>query len=136
MFRNSHNMSDQLSTLMAGTAQVLSEKELSDRLQLCEKEGRPLRVKLGVDPTSPDLHLGHTVVLENYANSKPLVIRQFSLLVTSLPLSVIHPEDPPPVLPFPAKKSSPMPRPTPAKLSKSSTNPKPKSSTMEIGSER
>lgn len=65
-------MSDQLSTLMAGTAQVLSEKELSDRLKLCEKEGRPLRVKLGVDPTSPDLHLGHTVVLEK--------LRQFQSL--------------------------------------------------------
>ncbi len=57
-------MSDELSTLLAGTAQVLSEKELSERLKLCRKEGRPLRVKLGVDPTSPDLHLGHTVVLE------------------------------------------------------------------------
>ncbi|MBK1832519.1 tyrosine--tRNA ligase [Roseibacillus ishigakijimensis] len=57
-------MSDELSTLLAGTAQVLSEKELGERLKLCAKEGRPLRVKLGVDPTSPDLHLGHTVVLE------------------------------------------------------------------------
>lgn len=65
-------MSDQLSTLLAGTAQVLSEKELSSRLALCAKEGRPLRVKLGVDPTSPDLHLGHTVVLEK--------LRQFQSL--------------------------------------------------------
>ena len=49
-----------LSTLLAGTAKVLSEKELADKL----KEGRPLRAKLGVDPTSPDIHLGHTVVFE------------------------------------------------------------------------
>ena len=57
-------MSDVLQTLLAGTAQVLSEKDLASRLKLAEKENRPLRVKLGVDPTSPDLHLGHTVVLE------------------------------------------------------------------------
>jgi len=65
-------MSDQLSTLLAGTAKVLSEKELSDRLALRAKEGKPLRIKLGVDPTSPDLHLGHTVVLEK--------LRQFQSL--------------------------------------------------------
>ena len=49
-----------LGTLLSGTAVVHSEKELADKL----KEGRPLRAKLGVDPTSPDIHLGHTVVLE------------------------------------------------------------------------
>ncbi|MCH7225771.1 tyrosine--tRNA ligase [Haloferula sp. A504] len=50
----------QLQTLVAGTAKVLSEKELLERLKL----GRPLRVKLGLDPTSPDIHLGHTVAME------------------------------------------------------------------------
>ena len=50
----------QLETLVAGTAKVLSEKELLERLKL----GRPLRVKLGLDPTSPDIHLGHTVAME------------------------------------------------------------------------
>jgi tyrosyl-tRNA synthetase len=64
-------MSDSLQALMAGTAQVFSEKELCERLAFATKEARPLRVKLGVDPTSPDLHLGHTVVLEK--------LRQFQL---------------------------------------------------------
>lgn len=50
----------QLEILTAGTAKVLSEKELLEKLRL----GRPLRVKLGVDPTAPDIHLGHTVALE------------------------------------------------------------------------
>lgn len=50
----------QLDLLRRGTAQIISEKELADRLAL----NRPLRVKLGVDPTSPDLHLGHGVALE------------------------------------------------------------------------
>jgi len=58
----------QLEVLTAGTAKVLSEKELLEKLRL----GRPLRIKLGVDPTAPDIHLGHTVVLEK--------LRQFQLL--------------------------------------------------------
>jgi len=50
----------QLAQLTAGTAKVLSEKELLEKLRL----GRPLRVKFGLDPTSADIHLGHTVVFE------------------------------------------------------------------------
>lgn len=51
---------EQLDILMRGTAKVLSPDELLERL----RTGRPLRVKLGVDPTAPDIHLGHTVALE------------------------------------------------------------------------
>ena len=46
-----------LSLLKQGSAQIISEAELRQKLAL----GRPLRVKLGVDPTSPDLHLGHAL---------------------------------------------------------------------------
>lgn len=60
--------SEQLHILTTGAAKVLSEKELADKLAL----GRPLRVKLGVDPTAPDIHFGHTVALEK--------LRQFQLL--------------------------------------------------------
>ncbi len=59
---------EQLAILTAGTAKVLSEKELLEKLKL----GRPLRIKLGVDPTAPDIHFGHTVALEK--------LRQFQLL--------------------------------------------------------
>lgn len=58
----------QLAHLTAGAAKVLSEKELLEKLRL----GRPLRIKLGVDPTAPDIHFGHTVALEK--------LRQFQLL--------------------------------------------------------
>ncbi len=58
----------QLALLTAGTAKVLSEKELLEKLGL----GRPLRIKLGVDPTAPDIHFGHTVVIEK--------LRQFQQL--------------------------------------------------------
>jgi tyrosyl-tRNA synthetase len=45
---------------VGGTSKVISEKELEKKLE----EGRPLRIKFGVDPTAPDIHLGHTVPLE------------------------------------------------------------------------
>ena len=48
-----------LASLKQGAAQIISEDELRDKLALA----RPLRVKLGVDPTTSDIHLGHTVVL-------------------------------------------------------------------------
>ena len=51
---------EQLRILTQGAAQVISEDELLEKL----KSGRKLRAKLGVDPTSADLHLGHSVVLE------------------------------------------------------------------------
>ena len=46
--------------LCAGTAQVINEAELLEKL----RDGRPLRIKLGVDPTTPDLHLGHSLALD------------------------------------------------------------------------
>jgi tyrosyl-tRNA synthetase len=49
-----------LSQIVGGTSKVISEKELEEKLE----EGRPLRIKFGVDPTAPDIHLGHTVPLE------------------------------------------------------------------------
>ncbi|KIT14794.1 tyrosine--tRNA ligase [Jannaschia aquimarina] len=50
--------------LLKNVAIAEPEEGLKDKLELAEKEGRPLRVKLGFDPTAPDLHLGHAVVLQ------------------------------------------------------------------------
>ena len=50
---------EQLKTIKRGTQELLVESELVEKLKL----SRPLRVKLGMDPTAPDLHLGHTVVI-------------------------------------------------------------------------
>ncbi|MDD9893913.1 MAG: tyrosine--tRNA ligase, partial [Gammaproteobacteria bacterium] len=63
---------DALNELMRGTEEVLPEKGLQERLALVAKEKRPLRVKAGFDPTAPDLHLGHTVLLNK--------LRQFQQL--------------------------------------------------------
>ena len=49
--------------LLKGFAEVIREEDLRERLEQAAAEGRPLRVKAGFDPTAPDLHLGHTVLL-------------------------------------------------------------------------
>jgi tyrosyl-tRNA synthetase len=52
-------VSNQLPVLKKGFVEIIREEELVERLKL----GRPLRIKAGFDPTAPDLHLGHTVLL-------------------------------------------------------------------------
>ena len=54
---------EQLEYLRKGAAEVIPEEELKQKLESSAKTGEPLRVYLGVDPTAPDIHLGHTVVL-------------------------------------------------------------------------
>ncbi|MFQ6036634.1 MAG: tyrosine--tRNA ligase, partial [Sedimentisphaerales bacterium] len=53
----------QLKLLKRGTVEVFTEAELAEKLAEAAKAGKQLRIKLGLDPTSPDIHLGHTVVL-------------------------------------------------------------------------
>jgi len=53
----------QFETLARGAEEILPERGLLERLRLCAREGRPLRVKQGFDPTAPDIHLGHAVGL-------------------------------------------------------------------------
>jgi len=52
-----------LEKLTRGTVEIYSVEELGERLVESAKSGKPMRIKLGLDPTSPDIHLGHTVVL-------------------------------------------------------------------------
>ena len=54
---------EQIELLKRGTVEILSEAELAAKLSEASKTGKQLRIKLGLDPTSPDIHLGHTVVL-------------------------------------------------------------------------
>jgi tyrosyl-tRNA synthetase len=74
---------DQLGQLTRGAAQLISEAELADKL----RQGRPLRVKLGVDPTSADIHLGHSLLLrklrdfQELGHTAILIIGDFTALV-------------------------------------------------------
>jgi tyrosyl-tRNA synthetase len=54
---------EQLAALRKGAAEIIPEEALRAKLERSRSASKPLRVKLGVDPTAPDLHLGHTVVL-------------------------------------------------------------------------
>ncbi|HET6972580.1 MAG TPA: tyrosine--tRNA ligase [Pyrinomonadaceae bacterium] len=57
------NIDEQLSYLGKGTVEVIRQAELRAKLEKSAATGKPLRVKLGADPTAPDIHLGHTVVI-------------------------------------------------------------------------
>jgi len=57
-------MEDVLQSLRRGTVEVISGEELSRKVAASAREKRPLRVKAGFDPTAPDLHLGHTVLIQ------------------------------------------------------------------------
>jgi tyrosyl-tRNA synthetase len=63
---------EQLAYLRKGSAEIIREEDLRAKLEASRKSGKPLRVKLGVDPTAPDLHLGHTVVLRKLKHFQDL----------------------------------------------------------------
>jgi tyrosyl-tRNA synthetase len=60
---NSMDLEKQLQILKRGVVEIISEEELRQKLALSIKYKRPLKIKAGFDPTAPDLHLGHTVLL-------------------------------------------------------------------------
>jgi tyrosyl-tRNA synthetase len=66
------SVEEQLAYLKKGVAEVIPEEELRQKLTNSVKTGKPLRVYLGVDPTAPDIHLGHTVVLRKLKHFQDL----------------------------------------------------------------
>ncbi len=63
---------EQLTYLKKGSAEIIREADLRAKLERSRATGKPLRVKLGMDPTAPDLHLGHTVVLRKLKHFQDL----------------------------------------------------------------
>jgi tyrosyl-tRNA synthetase len=63
---------EQLTYLKKGAAEIIREADLRSKLEKSRTSGKPLRVKLGMDPTAPDLHLGHTVVLRKLKHFQDL----------------------------------------------------------------
>jgi len=63
---------EQLDLLQKGAAEIIRVADLRERLEQSRKTGRPLRVKAGFDPTAPDLHLGHTVLMRKLRHFQQL----------------------------------------------------------------
>jgi len=63
---------EQLTYIKKGAAEIIRESDLRTKLEKSRATGKPLRVKLGMDPTAPDLHLGHTVVLRKLKHFQDL----------------------------------------------------------------
>lgn len=65
-------VSEQLKIIKRGASEIISEEELAARLNWSKKTGRPLKIKAGFDPTAPDIHLGHTVLLRKLKHFQEL----------------------------------------------------------------
>jgi tyrosyl-tRNA synthetase len=66
------NIGEQLEFLRKGAVEIIREEDLRAKLEKSERTGKPLRVKLGADPTAPDIHLGHTVVIRKLRHFQEL----------------------------------------------------------------
>jgi tyrosyl-tRNA synthetase len=65
----------QMDLILRGAVEVIQQSELETKLARSLKEKRPLRIKAGFDPTAPDLHLGHTVLIHKLKHFQDLGIR-------------------------------------------------------------
>ena len=63
---------EQLAYIKKGAAEIIREADLREKLEQSRKSGKPLRVKAGFDPTAPDLHLGHTVLIRKLKHFQDL----------------------------------------------------------------
>ncbi len=66
------NIKEQLQYLLRGSVEVISEKELGKKLEKSISSGQPLKVKAGYDPTAPDIHLGHTLLMQKMKHFQEL----------------------------------------------------------------
>ena len=70
--RSDAPIAEQIEFLAKGSVDLIEKKDLAQKLERSRKAGKPLTIKVGFDPTAPDLHLGHTVVIRK--------MRHFQLL--------------------------------------------------------
>src|SRR5579883_575426 len=66
------SVDEQLDYIRKGAAEIIRESDLRERLEQSRKTGKPLKIKAGFDPTAPDLHVGHTVLLRKLKHFQDL----------------------------------------------------------------
>ena len=66
------DLNEQLTIVKRGTVEIISEEELIEKLKRSSSTGIPLKVKAGFDPTAPDIHLGHTVLIQKMRHFQDL----------------------------------------------------------------
>ncbi|MDZ7691880.1 MAG: tyrosine--tRNA ligase [Balneolaceae bacterium] len=77
----------QLEVIRRGTVEIVPEDELIEKLKTSRKKNKPLKIKLGCDPTRPDLHLGHSVILrklrqfQDLGHEAILIIGDFTAMI-------------------------------------------------------
>ena len=74
------SVEEQLKIIRRGAAEIISEEELKFRLIASQRKKMPLNIKAGFDPTAPDIHLGHTVLLKKLRIFQDLGHRVFFLI--------------------------------------------------------
>ena len=90
LFLYKKNSMENLESLKENVSIFLPENGLEEKLKLAKKENRKLRIKLGFDPTAPDLHLGHAVVLKKLKQFQDLG-HQIVILVGSFTAQIGDP---------------------------------------------
>ena len=85
--KNFPNLNEQMDLIRTGTEEIIPEEELVKKIEKSLKEKKPLKVKCGCDPSRPDLHIGHSVVLrklrdfQDLGHSVILLIGDFTAMI-------------------------------------------------------
>src|ERR1700750_1208757 len=90
---------EQLAYIRKGAAEIIRESELREKLEKSRASGKALRVKAGFDPTAPDLHLGHTVLIRKLKHFQDMGHQALSIMGRP-PATIAHP---------PGRKATPPP---------------------------
>ena len=90
----------QLEYIRRGAVEIIREEELAEKLKRAQKTGKPLRVKAGFDPTAPDIHVGHTVLIRKMKHFQELghTVHNLGACVPPAPKKLVDPRPNRPVV--------------------------------------